>query len=259
MSGQTYKTSRACIRPATANQRFVYALDSVNPETVLSRILRDFMEGMGYSEMFPNFDKLRVGTVHPFSILLAQEVLEQPKSVNVFPSITVCDSNTSEDIQTLADQYNALVFHAKEVAILDGYRQNKEVFVSDTGWAKIQSTIASVGKIVGIQRSYNTRSTIDFNIWSENKDITSFLFDMVGHFLIQKKVDIHMENKIDIGQLNGRRSGDINLDFGMLLYGANVQVSVVMNHVAVLFDTAIGSVQEIDTSSLPEFFDMGGV
>jgi len=259
MSGQTYKTSRSYIIPAEANQRLIYVLDSQNPETILAKILRTFFEEMGYSEIYPNFNSLRIGTVHPFAILLAQEVLEQPKSTNLFPSITVADSNASEDTQTLSDGYAPLVFYPEDIANLDGYRQAKEVFVSDTGWQKIKDTVAANGHVIGIKRTYTTRNTMDFNIWSDNKDITSFLFDMVCHFLIQKKADIHNTQDIDIGTVSGRRTGDINLDFGMLLYGGNAQTSILMDHTAVLFDTSIKSISEIDVKTLPEYFTLEAV
>lgn len=254
MSKQTFKTSRAHIVPLTPNQTQVYVLDAQNPESILAKILRAFFEEMGYSEIFPNFDRLRVGTVHPFSVLLAQEILEQPKSNNLFPSVTVADSSASEDSPTLGDEYDSIVFYPSDIAKLDGYRQSKEVFVSDTGWAKVLSTIQEKGQIVGIKRTYTTRNQINFNIWSDNKDITSFLFDMVCHFLMQKKGSIHRDQDIDIGAISGRRTGDINLDFGMLLYGGNVEVNIQMDHTAVLFDTLVGSIEEIDTTTLPEYF-----
>lgn len=258
MSGQVFKTSRTYIKPADINQRLVYVLTSKNPEVVLSRLLREFMAEMGYSEMYPNFGDLRIGTVHPFAILLSQEIMEQPLKTNVFPSITVADSSASEEAVTLSDEYESLVFNSSDIAKLDGYRQAKEVFVSDSGWQKILDTVQANGSVIGIKRTYTMRSTLDFNIWSENKDITSFLFDMVCHFMIQKKGDIHNNQDIDIGPINGRRTGDINLDFGMLLYGSNVQVSVNYDHSAVLFDTAIKTVAEIDTQTLPQYFVAGG-
>lgn len=253
---QTYKTTRANIRPLNVNQRYVYVLESENPEAVIAKEMRAFFATMGYSEIYPNFDSIRIGTVHPFSILLAQEVLEQPKNVNVFPSITIADSGAQEDVEVLSNDYAALTFQAADIAKLEGYRIAGDVFVSDTGLAAIQSAVNTNGKVVGIKRSYFTRHSMDFNIWTENKDITSFLFDMVSHFIVQKRVDLHNKYRIDFAQLSGRRTGDINLDFGMLLYGANVQVTATMPHEAVLFDTGISTVAEVDTTSLPEYFTM---
>ena len=75
--GTIYKTSRAEVRDASANARYVYALDSENPEIVLASTLRDFLQTIGYSNLFPNFDNIRIGTVHPFAI---QQSLAAKKS-----------------------------------------------------------------------------------------------------------------------------------------------------------------------------------
>lgn len=256
MSSQVYKTSRASIRPSAVNQRYAYVLDSQNPEAILADEMRDFFATMGYSEIYPNFDSIRIGSIHPFSILLAQEVLDQPRKVNVFPAVTIADSSTEEDVEALANDYEALVFTASDVAKLEGYRAAGDVFVSDTGWAAIQNKANADGKIIGIKRSYQTRHSIDFNIWTENKDITSFLFDMVSHFVVQKRTDLHNKYGIDLGRLSGRRTGDINLDFGMLLYGANVQALADMPHEAVLFDISLTTIDQIDTGTLPEYFSL---
>ena len=159
----------------------------------------------------------------------------------------------------LGDGYESLVFGPSDIATLDGYGQSNEVFISDSGWQKVLDTLAANGHVVGVKRSYSLRSTLDFNIWSENKDVTSFLFDMVCHFLIQKKGEIHDQQDIDLGPINGRRTGDINLDFGMLLYGTNVQATAILDHSAVLFDTSIKMVEEIDTTTLPSYFIPGGI
>jgi hypothetical protein len=256
---QIYKTSRTVIRAADANQRFVYVLDSENPEILLSQVLRDFFETIGYSNIFPNFDNLKVGTVHPFALLLAQDVLGQSQNVNVFPSVTIADSSLAEDAEMLADDYAAFAFDQADIAVLDGYRQAGQVFVSDAGWAKILNHMAGSPNIVGIRRRYHTQHTFNFNIWSENRDITSFLFDMVCHFVTQKRIDLHNDQGIDLSGISGRRSGDINLDFGMILYGANVSVSGSMNHEATLFDTGVETITEVDTQTLPQYFTLQGV
>jgi len=259
MSEQIYKTSRAVIRVLDENQRYVYALDSQNPEKILIKELKNFFTLMGYSEIYPNFDKIRIGSIHPFSIMLAQEVLEQPKSTNMFPSVTIADSSLNEDVETLGNEYDAIVFTPENLVKLGGYRDAGEVFISESGWTKLQAHIDSNSEVIGIKKSYNTQHSLDFNIWTENKDITGFLFDMVCHFITQKRADIHNRYSIDMSRLSGRRTGDINLDFGMLLYGANVQVTATMPHESVLFDTTISSLATIDIKTLPTYFTLEGV
>ncbi len=256
---QAFKTSRATVRPANVNQRYIYIMESENPELPLSRALKSFLETVGYSSIFPNFNRVRVGTVHPFAILLAQEVLGDNQNVNVFPSITIADTNLNVDAEVLADDFRAEVLSPAEVATLDGYRQAGKVFVSDTGWQMVQDAVNEAGSVVGIVKRYHTSHSLDFNIWSENKEITSFLFDMVCHFVTQERTNVHNNEGLDLAQISGRRSGDINLDFGKLLYGANVSVSMSMNHEAILIDTGVSTIGEVDTKTLPVFFTLGAV
>lgn len=256
---QIYKTVRAEVVSADPNQRFIYVLDSENPEATLTQSLRDFLATMGYSSIYPNFDKIRIGTIHPFAILLAQDVLGNDQNINVFPSVTIADSSVSEDSEVLGDDYAAFPFSPEDIANLDGYRQAEQVFVSDEGWQRIIDTVTANGEIIGIRRRYHTQHSMDFNVWTENKDVTSFLFDMVCHFVTQERVNVHNRQGLDMGGITGRRSGDINLDFGMLLYGANVNIQVSMNHEAVLFDTGVVSIAEIDTQTLPTYFTLGQV
>ena len=257
--GNIYKPSAATIRSEDANSRFVYLMESENPEKALSRYLRDFLQTVGYSELFPQFNNIRVSTVHPFVILLSQEVLGTNSKVNVFPSITVVDSTLSEDAEVLGDEYTQAIWTAEDLAQMDGLRQQKLVYVSDSGWARLQERLAEKNELIGITRQYHTTHTIDFNVWSENKDITSFLFDMVCHFITQKRNEIHENLGYDLSNIQGRRSGDINLDFGKLLYGANVTVSMAFNHRATLFDTSVVSISEIDSQTLPTYFIMNTV
>lgn len=204
--------------------------------------------------MYPNFSNIRISGTHPFSLLLAQEVLGTKEISNPFPSITVTDAEDSEDSEVLGDSYNSVSFTPEDLANLDGYRQAGEIFISDSGWEKVQTAMIANGFVVGIQKSFRTRSNVHFNIWAENKDITSFLYDVVKQFIIQNRVDLHTGNQLDMGHISGRRTGDINLDFGKILHGANVTVSVTCERSAVLFDTFIGSISEIDTKTYPEYF-----
>jgi hypothetical protein len=257
--GSIYKTSQTSVITADPNQRYVYVLQAENPEEALVRYLRDFLKTVGFSSIFPNFNNIRIGSVHPFAILLAQDVLGQKQSTNQFPSITIGDSSASEDAEVLGNDYRTFSMDAEEIVALGGYRDSGKIFCSDEGWTKIQEQVDSIGHIVGILRRYHTQHNMDFNIWSENKEVTSFLYDMVMHFITQRKADIHNELGYDFSSVSGRRSGDINLDFGTMLYGANVSAQMSMDHEAILFDTGVVNISEIDTQSLPEYFVLGAV
>ena len=254
-----YKTSRAYVATANANDRYVYLLESQNPEIKLAKRLRDFLRTVGYSSLFPNFDNIRIGTVHPFAMLLAQDVLNQPQKTNMFPSITISDSTLQEDSEVLSDDYNLASWSEEDIVNIGGYREANEAFVSDEGWSRIQAVIAKRKRIAGITRQYHANHSLDFNVWSENKEVTSFLFDLVCHFATQLRIDLHTHEGFDMAGISGRRSGDINLDFGKILYGANVSVSMGMNQRATVFDTEVVDIKTVDTRKLPEYFTLKAV
>lgn len=256
---KVYKTSRARVKTERANDRYVYLLESQNPEIRLAERLRDFLKTLGYSSLFPNFDNIRIGTVHPFAVLLAQEVLNQPQKTNLFPSITIADSTVQEDAEVLSDDYSLASWSEEDIVNIGGYREANAVFVSDAGWEKIQATIAKRGRIAGVTRQYHANHNLDFNVWSENKEVTSFLFDCVCHFVSQLRIDLHSQDGLDMAGISGRRSGDINLDYGKLLYGANVSVSMAMNQRATVFDTEIVDIKTVDGRKLPEYFTLKAV
>ena len=257
--GQVFKTSRSSIRAGNVNDRFVYLLESENPEIRLAKTLRDFLAVVGFSSIFPNFNNIRVGTVHPFAILLAQDVLGEKQTVNIFPSITIVDSTMQEDAEVLGDEYISAMFSRERIAELDGYRQAKRVFVSDEGWEKVNSYLSENEEIFGVTRQYHTQHTIDFNIWSGNKEVTSFLFDSVCHFVTQTRDELHLRYGLDMAGIQGRRSGDINLDFGKILYGANVSMGMSFNQRATMFDVSVVDITSIDTQTLPQYFTLGAV
>lgn len=255
--GSLYKTSRSEVRPVTANDRFIYLLESENPEIKLAKKVRDFLETVGYSQLFPNFNNVRVGTIHPFAVLLSQEVLGKEQSVNIFPAITISDTTMQEDVEVLGDEYSAAVWDQEDIITIGGYREAQKVFCSDEGWTRIKNRVSSNGGIVGITKQYHTNHSIDFNIWSDNKEVTSFLFDMIAHFVTQMRSDLHESDGYDMTGIQGRRSGDINLDFGTLLYGSNITVSLGINHRATLFDTGLTDIRGINTQKLPMYFNLG--
>lgn len=259
--GTIYKTSRSNVIVSSANQRYIYMVEAENPELKIADYLRNFLVTLGYSEIYPNFDNIRIGTIHPFAILLAQEVTGTGTvdSNDVFPSVTVADSNIDEDAEVISNNYGEAVLDAEKIEWLNGLRQAKELFVSDDGWTSIKNALTSKGYVIGIEKQYHTSHMIDFNIWTENKEVTSFLFDTVCHFITQKRNDIHNELGYDFAKLGGRRSGDINLDYGRILYGANVSLSMSMNHRAWLIDTNVSTIGDIDTQTLPNYFVLKGV
>lgn len=251
-----FLTSRTSV--IAPNSQQVYVVESDNPEKILTKRIRNFLQSVGFSELFPHFKNIRVSTVHPFITLLAQDVLGVEQKVNVFPAVTVVDSSLQEDAEVLGDNYVVKTWNAEDIATLDGYRQAGEVFVSDPGWEKIINGIGGKEYLISITKQYHTSHVIDLNVWSENKEVTDFLFDMMCHFVTQSRIDVHNKDGLDMQRITGRRSGDINLDFGKLLYGSNVSLTASLNYRTTVFDLSVNRIEDIDTSTFPQYFILGG-
>lgn len=256
MSKQKYLASSAEVRPQVSN-RLIRVIDSENPETVLSRMLREYFVEIGFSEMYPNFGNLNIGVVHPFILLLFADVMGEKQNLNVFPSVTIADSTQDEANQTLSHESNYIVLTASDIQTFKNYRDRKKLFISDNGIDHLEQGTLDNKILVGRQTISTTLHTFDFNIWSANKDITSLIFDMVDSFLTSEIESLH-NNGLDLQSKGGRKTGDVNMEFGKILYGANLTASVAVRHSSMVVNPLIRTITGIDTTTLPQYFVLGG-
>jgi len=240
---EIYKTSNAYIKPSASDMP-IWIVEACNPEKLIPEKLKEFILEFDFSELYPNFKTVRIGAVHPFALLLFQEVMGQTLNTDVFPSITVSDSSETESFETMGRELTQISMTPADVAEMDGHRAAGRLIVSDSNWARVQAAVASKN-LAGTMYTYMGQHNIDINIWSDNKDITSLLYDLIKQFFTVRKGQLH-EAGFDIqAAISGRRSGDISMEFGMLLYGANITVPCVIKAPAMLIEvvsTEVGSV-----------------
>jgi len=243
--GSIYKPSRAkIIRPAAT--RKIRLIQYANPEQILPPLMQEFFIELGYSSMYPNFKHLRVGAVHPFALLLFQDSLGQKLDLSIFPSITISDSSDTEVYSELGRGFENYQLTAEMLAYIVGSINAGKIIISDANLTRLQTAVADGSTINCSKVNYHSNHNIDINIWSENKDLTSLLYDMVKHFIMGNINRLRLEG-IDIqNPIGGRRSGDINVEFGRLLYGANVTVSAVIDTANMWVDIPIGEIVTIN-------------
>ena len=256
MSDQVLVSSGAEIkRPANSIVR-VHSI--VNPEKVLVDALADYLRTTGYMEKYPNFSTVRVGVVHPFAILIFQSFQNETLSTDLFPSITVADSSDSRQALVIGQSGEEIVYSAAEVFQVKTCNENGSLFVSDAGIQALETATANGGKVAGVLRRYYMSHNMDFNIWADNRDIVSMLYELVQHFLVEYAEKVAEDARMDYqGQLSGRRSGDVNVEFGSILYGANVTADVGVRSESVEMDVPIGIISEIDVQTYPEYHTVG--
>ena len=103
--GTIYKPSRAEVVAATVTEKIVIA-EYENPEVEISKLLQEYFQQIDFSTQYSKFGQVRIGTIHPFALLLFQAVTGKKINVDLFPSITIQDSSDSETFETLAREYS---------------------------------------------------------------------------------------------------------------------------------------------------------
>lgn len=252
-----YKVSGATIvRPSQT--RTIRLVGYNNPEVVLPELLKEYFADVGYMEMYPNFKTLRISAVHPFAILLLQETTGVKSDVNLFPSITIADTSDAETYDTLGRESSNIMFGAEEVARLKWEYLRGNILTSSGNITRMENATNGGNKINGIMTSYRANHNVDLNIWADNKDMVSLIFDLLKHFIISNITKLHAMG-IDVeGAINGRRSGDINLDFGKLLYGANITVPMIIRTTNMSIDLEVEEVTDIASETDPDSIGMSG-
>jgi len=249
-----YKTSNAVIAPQAANYP-VWILEVINPEDYLVSILQRFMQEIEFKAAYPNFGNVRIGAVHPFALLLFQEVLGQPFDMSVFPSITVADNSEAETAMTLGRDRVQFMLTQSDVADLEGYRvitidnmKTGQLSITNTGLARMKAAVLQ-NNLLAEQAFYSAQHTVNINIWADNRDVTNAIYDMVIEFLNFSRVELHQAGVDVLEAITGNRTGDINMDFGALLYGSNIELHCIIRGGAMRVTIPkVDAIEHIDVS-----------
>jgi len=162
----------------------------------------------------------------------------------VFPSITVADASLGQEGETLSDEYREIAVDYEVALWIQSMQQQGTFFVSDTNMAAILAATVSGDSIVGIYHSTTKQHTINFSLWAANRDVTSLLFDLTLGCLLDQKATLKDEG-VDSREVSGSRTGDINMDFGQMLYGSSASMPVITVQTVVSMDIDAAFIDEI--------------
>jgi hypothetical protein len=244
-TNQIFMTSSASIIQSAAAKSIVIA-EYVNPERILTPLLRDYLANIGFADIYPNFGNVRVSGVHPFAVFLLATVQGQKIDLGILPAITISDSSDGEDAATMGRDYVGGTLGADDVARIKGFVQLGHLITSPQNIARLEAATHGGNRIAFTKRTMISKHNVDFNIWADNKDVTAVVYDMVRLFLYNSIVLIGENGLSFLGGLTGRRSGDINLEFGRLLYGSNVTVPLSAPSSVMTVDIPIEIIDNID-------------
>ncbi len=243
-----YKTSSATLVRGASN-RIILIIDYMNPEIVWPQLLREYFLEVDYASLYPNFSTLRISAVHPFAVLLFQDVSGQKLDTSVFPSITITDSTENEVFTTMGRGYAPFMLDGSNIVLLQAGKESGQMIISDTSLSRLQTAVADGGKVYGRKRSVHMKHTIDLSVWCDNKELTGILYDLLRQFALQTEKLHNLGFDIQ-DQISGRRSGDINVEFGKLLYGANISIPVIIETTMMEFDVSIDAIVNINANGI---------
>jgi len=256
--GTIYKPSRAEVVAATVTEKIVIA-EYENPEVEISKLLQEYFQQIDFSTQYSKFGQVRIGTIHPFALLLFQAVTGKKINVDLFPSITIQDSSDSETFETLAREYSQFMIDAADVALMEGHVEEGVLKCSTTNMTRLETATLSGGKVLAEQTTYSATHSIDLNIWSENRDAVSLLYDLTKGFIISKIVELHNVGVDVLGTLSGRRSGDVNVEFGRLLHGGNITMQATIRTSYMVVSLAYATpIAKVDVRTYPTYHHYEG-
>ncbi len=193
-------------------------------ETICVKSLNRFFLKSGFSEVYEYFGHVRVSTVHPFALFLFNEIENTAVDLSILPSVTITDSSDTEAMLLLGKEEVSIVLTEAVYQGLKALVAKGDLITSQSNLTKLKTALDAGLVIEGVQKTYRANHIIDFNIWTDNKIMTGNIYDATKLFALNETVHLR-ENGIDLqGGITGRRSGDINIEFGKLLYGANLSV-----------------------------------
>lgn len=247
-------TGSNIVRPSSTTPIVIF--QHTDPEKILSGLLQAYIAKTDYNNIFPNFKGINVNTIHPFARFMADEADGKAVDLNLLPSITVSDSSDNEDDVMLSRNQEDIAYDAGKIAFLAAnvidWSKNPDtqygVVASTNSISRLQQAVIDSGVVVGTVRSYVMSHKVDFNIWTDNKNVTSALYDLVQSF-IANNLDAFHDFLIDpVGGISGTRSGDINIEYGKILFGANITAPFKVQNQVTEFDVTTGLITEIDVN-----------
>jgi len=203
----------------------VVITELLNPEKYVTQYLGEYLKYCGFASQYPNFRSIRIGSAHPLIRLAFSMLEDQPVNVELFPSITVVFADESEGAVMLGRNQSSILWSEADFIKVENLRNQGALYISDANLARVHAALVQSHQIMGIQYLTTWEGMLTLDIWSENRDITLVLYDLVKGFLPLYK-DRLSQLGFAIGAIRGSGAVNVNMEFGKILYGAAVSTSI---------------------------------
>lgn len=220
-------------------------------EVFLNSLRIHLVSEVHFKDIFPNFGNVRVSGVHPFALLLEQQLSGSSKiPVNLFPSVTLIENTDGKNpaLMTTMQYQDSIKVTAAEVQDIVDNRE--KYIISNTDLTALQGLTADSGSIWATGMVSYMRGNFVAEIWSENLKVKSRLYDIVRNFILgvwkrtlNETYDIKLSDDV-----KGEKSGIYNYDFGKILYGAILRFDADYSAIQYIADTTISALAGIKHS-----------
>lgn len=214
-------------------------------EIFLNSLRTHLVSEVHFKDIFSNFGNVRVSGVHPFAILMEQQLSGSGKvPVNLFPSVTLIENTDGKNpaLMTAMQYHDNVKIAAAEVADIVANRD--KYIISNTDLTALQGLTGGSAYVWATGMVSYIRGSFVAELWSENLKVKSRLYDIVRNFILgvwkrtlNETYDIKLSDDI-----KGEKSGIYNYDFGKILYGAILRFDADYTAIQYIADTTLGEV-----------------
>jgi hypothetical protein len=212
-------------------------------QSIIDALVLYFHDQVKIQEIFPNFGALRIDETHPAAILNVAEISGKPAPGNIFPSITV---NTVEDsLTTPLLNYERNIVEITEQWALE--QLTNPMVLKSQAQALYDYIHTATDKVFGVANIDRIHERLLFAIWSENRTVLKTIYAHLRAFVHQSRTlfeDLGLQNI----SMSGTPAGLYNLDWGKLLYGAELSADVDRQQTYVYVNTAWASIKDVQMS-----------
>jgi hypothetical protein len=233
-------------------------------EQAICAVIEEYLETIQLDKTFRNFHT-HVTLRHPFAHLFLEKGL---KAADHFPSVVVstCDEGKPPELDGLppimqgCSEMDAVGLSGEDIDVILATTETRTtggktverqkpgipIVASEEAIAAIRSKLVKPEDMVygWSVRTYR-RDSISIEIWAENEQVKNQIYSDLDLFILGNLRNILIskyENndlKIDEESIQGQRSGAWNIDFAVVLSGANIRFEVNYAVEQILIDTGL--------------------
>lgn len=208
-------------------------------EDIFVAELKTYFDQMRFGELYPNFPTIRITLEHPFAVMWQQANGNSSNTYDgsLFPSITLASGSDSKPGQLSG--LNSLESISVVKADITGLAATG--LQAAPGAIEWMTEYFKTNTIIhGRQGTANKSDQVAIDIWSESIQLKNDIYGLLMMYLSgPKRSELELTHAITIfdGTVRGQRSGNYNMDFGQLLYGAHIDFQIDYRITQAILDT----------------------